>query len=258
MPPPHAQLTEDEGVITVTFDRQDKRNAISPEMTALLWEAATALAERDDLRVLVITNRGPFFSAGIDIASLALDAPASRAYAQQALRANYARHHALYDTFESIEKPIVLAANGHCYGAGLEMAVSCDFRLASAATTFRLPEIALGVIAGSGGSSRLARLVGPHWAKWLAMANQQVDAEQARQMGLVHDVYPTEEFEERVRAFAHELIALPAEALGVAKLAVDLAADVDRTSQRHIDRLANTSLMQSDEFRQRTARFRSS
>jgi enoyl-CoA hydratase/carnithine racemase len=258
VPAPHAELSEADGVLTVTFDRQDKRNAISAEMTAALWEAAGALAERDDLRVLVITNRGPYFSAGIDLGALSMDAPGTRAYAQQALRAGYAKHHALYDTFESIEKPIVLAADGHCFGAGLEMAVSCDFRLASTAATFRLPEIALGVIAGSGGSSRLTRLVGPHWGKWLAMANQQVDAERALMMGLVHDVYPAEEFHERVRAFADELIALPAEALGVAKLAVDLAADVDRTSQRHIDRLANTSLAQSEEFLRRTARFRSS
>jgi enoyl-CoA hydratase len=256
VPAPHGEVSEHDGVITVTFDRPDKRNAISDEMTALLWDAASALADRDELRVMVITNRGPYFTSGLDMASFRFDPPGTRAFAQQALRAGYAAHQALYDRFESIEKPIVLAADGHCFGAGVEMAVSCDFRFASNATTFRLPEIALGVIAGSGGSSRLARLVGPHWTKWLAMANQTVDAERALMIGLVHDVYPTDQFHQRVTDFARQLVALPGEALGVAKLTIDLATDVDRTTQRHIDRLANTTLMQSDHFHQQTARYR--
>ena len=257
MSAPHAELTEADGVITVTFDRQDKRNAISNEMTALLWEAAGALAgprrparPRDHQPGPVLQRRD---RPGDDPAGHARP----RAFEQQALRAAYAKHHALYDTFESIEKPIILAADGHCFGAGVEMAVSCDFRLASTAATFRLPEIALGVIAGSGGSSRLTRLVGPHWGKWLAMANQQVDAEKAHMIGLVHDVYPVEEFEERVAASPRSWSPCPARRSAWPSWPSTWRADVDRTSQRHIDRLANTGLMQSDDFRQRTARFRS-
>ena len=73
----HATISEDEGIITVTFDRQEKRNAITPEMTAVLWEATNALADRDDLRCLVITGTGPFFTAGLDMFSPAGNRPAN-------------------------------------------------------------------------------------------------------------------------------------------------------------------------------------
>jgi enoyl-CoA hydratase/carnithine racemase len=135
------------------------------------------------------------------------------------------------------------------------MAASCDFRLAAASAFFRLPETELGVIAGSGGTSRLTRLVGPHWGKWLAMAGEPVDAELARTIGFVHRVLPDETFHADVAAFAHKLAAMPAEALGAAKIVVDAAADVDRTTARNIDRLANTSLSGRAEFADNTAPF---
>ena len=83
------------------------------------------------------------------------------------------------------------------------------------------------MIPGSGGISRVTRLVGPHWGKWLAFG-EEVSAELALTMGLVHAVYPAESFRERVTAFARKLAALPSEAAGVTKTAVDIAASVDR------------------------------
>ena len=90
------------------------------------------------------------------------------------------RHHVLHDEMESIEKPIILAAQGPCLGLGLEMAASCDFRFCTPQAHFGLPEVGrLGVIAGSGGISRVTRLVGPHWSKWISMAGKNVDADTA-------------------------------------------------------------------------------
>jgi enoyl-CoA hydratase len=253
-----ARLSEAEGILTVTFDRPAKLNAISPRMTAVLWEAVRALGDREDLRVLVITGVGRYFTAGIDLNHLAADRRGGALASDVAYRRTYRRHHLLYDEIEAIEKPVVLAAQGGCLGAGLEMAASCDFRLAAASAYFRLPEVALGVIPGSGGASRVTRIVGPHWGKWLAMAGEQVSAEQALAIGLVHRVIPDASFAEEVHAFARKLAALPAEALGAAKLVVDLAADVDRISQRHIDRLANTALAGRGQFADRTSPFEAS
>jgi enoyl-CoA hydratase/carnithine racemase len=88
---------------------------------------------------------------------------------------------------ESIEKPVIVAANGPCLGAGTEMAVSCDFRFCTPETHRGLPETrSEGAIPGSGGVSRLTRLVGTHWAKWMALAARNVSADDARMMGLVH------------------------------------------------------------------------
>jgi enoyl-CoA hydratase/carnithine racemase len=257
----HARLTEQDGILTVTIDRPAKLNAISPQVTETFWRAATMLADRDDLRCLVITGVGRYFTAGIDLAAGAGNRPGNPAtehtHPGWNFRRNYRSHHLLYDEFESIEKPIIIAAQGICLGAGVEMAVSCDFRFCTPEAEFGVPEVHLGVIAGSGGTSRLTRLIGPVWAKWMAMAARRVGAAQAKQIGLVHDVFPAETFLEDVYAFCRELTVIPAEVLGVAKLTIDMYADVsDRTAQRHIDRLVVTGMMSSGEFQARTARFK--
>lgn len=253
----NAVVTEQDGIITVTFDRDEKLNAIDTSMTAALWEAVTALGQRDDLRCMVITANGRIFTAGIDMN----DAPASTRTATSQpgwnFRREYRKHHLLYDEFEAVEKPIVLAAQGACLGAGLEMAVSCDFRFCTPSTEFGLPEVYIGVMPGSGGTSRLTRLVGPGWGKWIAMAGRRVSAVQAVQIGLVHDIFEPDTFMEDVYSFCHELMSVPADVLGMTKLAVDMYTDVhDRTVQRHVDRIIVTGIKDSPEFDARTARFR--
>ena len=247
---PHATLSSHDGVVTVTFDRQDKLNAISPQMTALLWEAVRMLADDEELRVLVIRAVGTYFTAGIDITHIDISDRTPSEY-----RRDYLEHTSLYDALESIDKPIVLAAQGPCFGAGVEMAASCDFRFAATTATFQLPEINLAVIPGSGGISRVTRLVGPQWAKWLAMAAQPIDAERALAIGLVHEVCPVEELHDRVDAFAKQLAGLPREAVGVAKLTVDLCANTDPVSARHVEQLANAVLAFGDEHKRRVAAF---
>jgi enoyl-CoA hydratase/carnithine racemase len=255
-----ARRDDADGVITVTFTRDEKLNAVSPGMMDLLRHAAADLAERDDLRVLVITAAGRYFTAGLDIETLQQQhwesedgivrgSNVRRRYRSQA-------DHDFFDELESIEKPVVLAAQGPCLGVGVELGSSCDFRLASDTAVFGLPEVAnLAVIPGSGGISRLTRLVGSHWAKWLAMACQTVDAREALAMGLVHAVYPAAEFGQRVQEFARHLAGLPGEAVGLAKLAIDTAASVDRRSARDVDRLAQSALFTSAEYLDRLEAF---
>jgi enoyl-CoA hydratase len=247
---PHARLTEDDGVVTVTFDRPDKLNAVSAEMTSLLWDAVREIQASDDLGALVIQAVGPYFTAGIDISGIDI----SDRTPSQYLR-DYSEHTALYDAFESLDRPVVLAAQGPCFGAGVEMAASCDFRFATPSATFQLPEINLAVIPGSGGISRVARLVGPQWAKWLAMAGQSVDAERAEAIGLVHEVYPDAEFHDRVHEFAAKLVRLPRQAVGMAKLAVELCANTDPASARQVEQVANAVLAFGDEHKQRVSAF---
>jgi enoyl-CoA hydratase/carnithine racemase len=257
----HATISEDNGIITVTFDRQEKLNAISPQITATLWEAANALADRDDLRCMVIAAKGRYFTAGIDLAAATGSRPGNpetqHLHPGWNFRRNYRTHHLLYDEFEAIEKPIIMAVQGTCLGAGVEMAMSCDLRFCTPRAEFAVPEVNLGVLAGSGGTSRLTRLVGVSWGKYLAMAGARVKAERALMMGLVNDIFPEETFLEDVYAFCRKMMDIPAETLGLAKLTIDIFADVqDRTVQRHIDRMANTGLANSEENLKRTARFK--
>ena len=259
-----ALITETDGILTLTLNEPRRRNAISPAVTEGLWQALDALIDRDDLRCLVITSTGSFFSSGIDLrfgAGRRRGTPESpQPWNGWHYRRNYRSHHRLYDEFEAVEKPIVLAAPGPVIGAGLEMALSCDFRFCSPNAFWQLPEVKLGAIAGSGGVSRLTRTVGPHWARWIAMAARPVDAEQAVRIGLVHAVYPEETFLDDVYAFCKDLNALPAEAVGLSKLTIDLSGSVSgREEQRNVDRIANTTLrVRTSEFEERTSRFRRS
>lgn len=251
-----------DGVLTLTLTRPQKRNAINADMRAAIDQAVADLAEDDALRVLVLTGEGPYFTSGTDIALLA-ETPNPGMGADGVLRGSNTRmvyrrlaRHDFFDFMEQVEKPIVLAAQGHCLGVGVEMGVSCDFRLASDAATFGLPEIQnLSVLPASGGISRLTRLVGPHWARWLAMAGQTIDAQKAEHIGLVHAVYPAAVFAERVQDFARHLTTLPREALGLAKLAIDTASEVDRRSARDFDRLAQTLLFHAPDFQNRLNAF---
>jgi enoyl-CoA hydratase/carnithine racemase len=244
--------SDDGGVLTVTFTRDEKLNAVTPEMLDALRAGVDDLGERGDARVLVIAAEGRHFTAGMDITTLAAQGGGDGAV----LRRNYRRLHLLLDEIEAIEKPVVLAAQGPCRGFGLELAASCDFRICSDRAVFGLPEIAnLAVLPGSGGISRLTRLIGPHWTKWIAMAGQEVDAAQALSIGLVHAVHADADFPAAVDAFARSLVALSGEALGLAKLGIAAAASADRGSARDIDRMANTLLLKTPEHQARIEAF---
>jgi enoyl-CoA hydratase len=251
-----------DGVITVTFTRDDKLNAISREMFDAIEDALVSLESDDSARVLVIRAEGRYFTAGFDLngmgANIGQGTDGVVRGSNMRIQYRNTAHHDLYDRFETVEKPVIFAPHGPCLGVGVEIGVSCDFRLAAESATFSLPEIAnFGALPASGGISRLTRLVGPHWAKWLAMAGRTIDAQQALSIGLVHDVYPDAEFGAAVDSFAHDLVQLPREAVGLAKLAVDTAASVDRRTAREFERVAQTLLWTSPDYRERVDRFRS-
>jgi enoyl-CoA hydratase/carnithine racemase len=251
---------EADGILTVTFTRDDKLNAVTDSMLDVIAEAVTDLGDRDDLKVMVITAEGRYFTSGLDINSLKGDVGRGTDGVVRGsnMRRQYRAHarHDLWDEIERVEKPVVLAAQSHCMGVGVEMGVSCDFRLASADAMFALPEVAnLAVIPGSGGISRLTRLVGPHWARWIVMAGESVTASEAVNIGLVHAVYPPDEFPLAVRRFASRLAGLPREAMGMAKMAIDVAADVDRRTARDFDRVTQTLLFQSPEYQAKVDAF---
>lgn len=245
-------------MLTFTVTRDAKRNAFSNAILDGLRAAVTDLADDADLRVLVIAAEGRYFTSGVDIAEIA-DPPgvdADGTVHGQVLRRHYRKLHLLFDEIEACEKPVVLAAHGPCLGLGVELASSCDFRFASDAATFALPEVVnLAVIPGSGGISRLTRIVGPHWARWLALACETVTAERALLMGFVHEVWPAETFADNVAAFARRLASLPGEAVALAKLGIDIAASSDRTTARDFDRVANTVLLTSEDYVARVRAF---
>lgn len=240
-------LREDkDGVAIVTLNRPDKLNAINREMKRVIWQAVDDLRDRADLRVLLIRAKGRYFTAGADIAE-----PGNPQQGPDRnmldIRRDYRRSlHVFLDEMEAVEKPIVMAIHGPCLGLGVEMAGAVDFRLAAESARFGLPEIDIGLIAGSGGTSRFTRLCGIGWSKWLSMAGEQIDAKTAQIAGFVQAVWPDDEFDEKVWAFCQRLQTRPAEVQGVAKLAVELCYDLDKQQARNVERIVNTPLMMRD------------
>jgi enoyl-CoA hydratase len=156
---------------------------------------------------------------------------------------------------EHIEKPIIAAIHAPCVGGGLELALSCDFRLAAESASFAFPEGLFGVLPASSGVSRLTRICGPHWARWLIMGNQKADAKKAEIMGLVHDVLPDEGFDAAALDFCRHLTKQNGEQMGAAKVAIELCAELGRDSARHVERMANSALMLNPAYQAQIAQY---
>lgn len=240
-------------VIQITLQRPDKLNAISDEMLGGLKSAIDDFATDRSARVLLITAVGRDFCAGAELdADVSPDVNGSTLDGRSWYRRKW---HSLFDEMEAVEKPIVVAHQGACLGGGLEMSLSCDFRLASEKASYGLPEIDIGALPGSGGVSRLTRIVGPHWARWLVMTGERVSAQEALSMGLVHRVLPAASLQEEARAFCLRLAAKSYEVLGMAKLSIELSQDLDRAQARNVERIANSMLFTGAEHKALVAAF---
>ena len=243
MTAPAFLLDQDGAVLRFTLNRPEKLNAINEEILIGLRDAVDALGSREDLRVLLIRANGRYFCAGADLTNTPMpDLKNSSSNVRNWYRRGLGGMLALYQEMEACEKPIVVAHHATCVGGGLELSLSCDFRLAAASARYAFPEAALGAIPATGGVSRLTRYIGPHWARWMILANQPVDAAQALNMGLVHAVYPDGEFEARVDEFCDHLARQPPEVTAMAKIAIELAADLESAQARNMERMANSVL----------------
>lgn len=215
-----------DGVATITL-QHGKVNALSVEVLDELAAVADRLARPADAdpraRAVVVTGGPKLFAAGADITQFAADAePDSFALADadRVRRIGGAFLRAL-NAVAALPMPTVASISGFALGGGLELALACDFRIASNRARLGLPEILLGIIPGGGGTQRLARLIGPGVAKDLVFTGRQVPADEALRIGLVHEVVDPDDLDDRVAAFASQLAAGPPRALAAAKQAID-------------------------------------
>jgi enoyl-CoA hydratase/carnithine racemase len=255
---PHLLTEERDGILIATLNRPDKLNAISRQMMDLLTEAVLHFRDTNELKVMLIRATGRYFSAGADlkagnqrIVSPSVSGVPSARSIRENHRLNLNNMQQLWDEMEHIEKPIVVAHQAMCVGGGLEMSLSCDFRLAAKSAGYAFPEGLFGVLPASNGVSRLARMCGPHWARWLIMANKPAPADMAFTMGLVHQVFPDETFEKDVMDFCEHLARQNGEQMGAAKVAIELCAEVGREQGRHVERMANSGLMLNPDYQRK-------
>lgn len=241
---PHVLVEDSDGVLVATLNRPDKLNALSRQTLELLEAAVYRFRDTPSLRVMLIRATGRYFSAGADLREGGGGAPPSTGTGireMHRLHLNGMRR--MYDEMEAIEKPFVVAHQGTCVGGGLELSLSCDFRLAAASARYSFPEGKMGVLPATNGVSRLVRLVGAHWARYLIMANLPADAQKALTMGLVHEVFADAEFEDSVMAFCRHLAGNNPDQMGAAKVAIEIARELGVAQAASLERLSNSALM---------------
>jgi enoyl-CoA hydratase len=214
----------DDGVAVVHLDNP-KVNALSMAMLSQLAVVAEGLRD-DPPGAVVITGGDRIFAAGAEISEFRSqeepDQVISRAEAQH-LGQHFLR---ALNAVADIPRATIASISGYALGGGCELALACDFRIASDRARLGQPEILLGIIPGGGGTQRLARLVGPAKAKDLIFTGRQVRADEALAMGLVDEVVPAEELETHVLAKAAELAKGAVIAQGLAKRAIDRGLDI--------------------------------
>ena len=189
------------GVATLTLNRPGALNAINMAMRDALWTYLDAAAVDPDVRVLLIRGAGPrAFSAGADITEFGT--------APSLMAARAARHDRdLWARLEHLPVLTISALHGFCFGAGIELPLYCDLRIAATDTRIALPEVTLGYIPSAGGTQMLPRLMPPGVARGLVVSGDEISAERALAWGLVHEVVAPADLDGRALALASDLAA---------------------------------------------------
>jgi enoyl-CoA hydratase/carnithine racemase len=203
-----------DGVAWLTLNRPDVLNAMNMAVRDDLWSLLQAVRDDPEIRVAVFQGAGDrAFSAGADISEFGT-APS---YAESR-RAR--RDRDVWALMLEITKPLIAAVHGFAYGAGCELPLLCDIRIASEDARFALPEVTLGYIPSAGGTQTLPRTVAPGIAREMILTGDAIDAQRALAIGLVNRVVPRERLHDEAAALASKLAVLPPEAIGGVKEAM--------------------------------------
>jgi len=215
---------QEDGIGIITINRPGALNALNPEVLKAL-ENALEKAERDEkVKVILITGSGEkAFVAGADIAEMSKMSPReAREFSKLGQK--------VFRKIEQMEKPVIAVVNGYALGGGLELAISCDYILASENAQFGQPEVDLGIFPGFGGTQRLPRILGKLRAKELIFGGERIPAQKALGIGLVNEVAPQDKLMERARELAKKLMSKGLIAIGLAKRAIEQGTDLDLDS----------------------------
>ena len=204
----------------VTMNRPEALNALNDQVLRDLDAVLTQAEEDTELYVLVVTGAGRSFVAGADIGQMsgfsAVEGKAFGVYGNQ-----------VFAKLENLSKPTIAAVNGFALGGGCELAMACDIRLASEKAKFGQPETGLGITPGFGGTQRLPRIVGVSRAMELILTAKTISAAQAREIGLVSEVYPPEELMDRALELTNAIAANAQVAVRQSKAAIRRGLQTD-------------------------------
>lgn len=217
-------LEREDRLVTLYVNRPKALNALNRDTLLEIQAAVKEVKSDQEVEALIVTGAGDrAFVAGADIAFMqSLSAIEGRAFGllgQETFR-----------MIEAMEKPVIAAVNGFALGGGCELAMCCDFRIASSKAKFGQPEVGLGIIPGFGGTQRLPRLIGAGMARQMLFSAELVDATEALRIGLVNSVVAPEDLMPAVTALARRIIANGPLAVRLCKASINegLQTDIDR------------------------------
>jgi 2-oxoglutaroyl-CoA hydrolase len=225
-------------VATLWIDRQPKMNTMTVAMRNEFPGIFAELEADEGVRVVVVRGAGgKAFSAGGDVAEFLTLAPADLEQWGDTLT-----------SAERFRKPVVAAIDGFTMGAGLELAVACDFRIATLRSEFAFPEVRLGMIPGSGGTQRALRLIGMTRAKLFMMTGQRINAERAEAWGLITQAVANDGLDAALDALTAELVDRPPLALRTLKMVLNRGADAPLETALELERKAYAWLRSTHDY----------
>lgn len=233
------RVERDGSIATITLDVPGKLNRVSMAAREQLDATFVELGNDSDVAVVVLTGAGNAFTAGGDIAGFLERHPEE----VSRLAWNVAAP-------ERCPKPVIAKLRGYVFGVGLELALACDFRVAAVDVELALPEVKLGMIPGSGGTQRLAHMIGVGRAKDVIMRGRRIGAEEALALGLVTDVVSADELDAAVRRLIAELAELSPLALATAKRILNLAYDAPLHVGLEVEGYGYAMLRSTHDFRE--------
>ncbi len=214
-----------------TLNRPKALNALDRATLEALLDACRRIGADASVRAVVVTGEGRAFAAGADIAEMrGLDAQRAEAFSRLG--------HAAMDALESLAVPTLAAVNGYALGGGCELACACDWIYASETARFGQPEVNLGLIPGFGGTLRLARRVGPAWAKELVLGGEPIDAETALRIGLVNRIFAPDALLASALAAAEAIARKGPSAIATAKRVIQHGQDADARAASALEQAA--------------------
>jgi enoyl-CoA hydratase/carnithine racemase len=221
----------------VALHRDEKLNALS---TALERELADTLSGEEvrSSGCVVFTGSERAFSAGADLNEL-------RKGSAEAVVSYYRETGDVYERVAALPQPTLSAISGYCLGGGLELALATDFRIADETAVFGFPEVGLGILPSSGGTHRLARIVGPARAKELILLRERLDGQEALSAGIVTELVTAGAALHEAVLHARRLAALSPLAVSLTKHAIDVMPEASREAGILIERLAYGLLAQA-------------
>ncbi len=241
---------DDNGIATVTLNRPEQLNAVNMQMRYDFTTLMDELFFNRAIKVVVFTGAGRGFSAGGDMSHF------EHEWNTPDFRANSRRLTKFFDDLEALEKPVICAINGPCTGAGFELALACDIRIASEQATIGFRENFISLIPGVGGCARLIREVGVARAKELIWLGTMYTAQQIYGMGFLNRVVPPEQLMETTYGYARTLLKRAPQSIGLAKKLLNNLHNMDQTSAVAMEGLAQSILLKTQDHAEGVQAFR--